>query len=391
MNRAVLKSIVHNRNGVALLVTLALISVLAAAAFELGRRVKNSASTAMQEKNRFVAKQMAVSGINLAMLILDKDGNDSDSDIDSLQEAWADPEKLFQAVEQLGFKKGDIELKISDELGKIEVNALVNEFPGNAFNEDQRKIWERFLNLLISSDKSNDQRNPSEIINCIKDWLDSEDDDAITGISGAESSYYEELDPPYSCTNTSFDLIEELFMVKGISRKLLQSKSKSLSLLFLNDGDFEEEETIEQPDLADFFTVFGMDDEKTEKNGFRFSGRVNINTADVMVLAALLPVGMEDQAAELAAFRVHKQEESGEFVNTLDKGWYEQVIDLSEKEKKNFNKIIRYSSSVFKAECTASVGGNDGGAAISLAAVIKREKNEESGKSICRIIKFSRK
>ncbi len=48
------------------------------------------------------------------------------------------------------------------------------------------------------------------IINSLKDWLDSGDDDAITGLSGAESDYYEGLEPPYSCKNGPMDNLGEV-------------------------------------------------------------------------------------------------------------------------------------------------------------------------------------
>ncbi|MFO7751384.1 MAG: type II secretion system protein GspK [Desulfobacteraceae bacterium] len=372
----------RSQKGVALLVTLALIAVLSAAAFELGRRVRNSSDSAVQEKNRFMAEQMAISGVNLAMYLLDRDVNDKSRSGDSLQEEWADPGKISRAVDSLGFEKGTLDLDISDELGKIQINALLKEFPGSTFNHDQRALWERLLALLVSGDRSLDQRSPVEIINSVKDWLDSGDDGAVTGISGAESPYYQELDPPYDCANAPMNLVDELFRVKGISKALLKSKS---SLLLEKNGFDQTGEGLPPPALSDIFTVYGMAEKKAGKGGFCFPGKININTADVMVLAALLPPGMEDQAAELAEFRTQRGEDEQEFVNSLDKGWYEQVIDLSAKEKKRFDRTIRYSTRFFAAECTASVDNTT----VSLKAVIQRKKSEKTNKGICTIIKLS--
>ncbi|MFO7885015.1 MAG: type II secretion system protein GspK [Desulfobacteraceae bacterium] len=395
MTCSALKKYVGNQKGTALLVTLALVSVLAAAALEIGRQVNFAALAAMQEKNRFMAQQMALSGIHLAMFILDRDANDSSTQIDSVQEDWADPDFISRAVDQLGFDQGTLELEISDELGKIQINALIDEFPGSLFNEDQRALLERFFNLLISADKSLDERDAVEIINCIKDWLDSGDNDAITGISGAESAYYQGLDPPVVCANDSFDCVNTLFMVKGISKDILKSKVMD----FLDETEISSEVSGElsreksgaanfyQPELSDFFTVYGMDDLPGPQGGYWFPGRVNINTAKPQILAALLPVGMEDQAEEMAGFRRHKTEDNGEFTNTLEKGWYEQVLDLSEKEKKAFERIIRYSSRFFTARSTALVDKTR----VSFRAVIKREKHSDTQKMICRLITLSGK
>ena len=105
-----------------------------------------------------------------------------------------------------------------------------------------------------------------------------------------------------------------------------------------------------------------------------------------MVLMALLPSGMEDQAQELVEFRAQKQEDEGDFVNSLDKGWYKTVVDLTEKEEKQFERLIRYSSTVFKVECSAEIGTRTSDA----TAIVLREKDKETNRWICRIIRLTR-
>ena len=156
--------------GVALFMTLALISVLMTAALEVGRRAGRAADRSAVAVDLVQARELAWSGIQLAMGILATDAEKSE--VDSLQEAWADPEKLAIAVKALEIANGTLTLSITDELGKIQVNALLDTYPGNAFNEDQRQLWQRFLALIISEDKSGDDRDPAEIINSLKDWLD---------------------------------------------------------------------------------------------------------------------------------------------------------------------------------------------------------------------------
>ncbi len=370
---------ISSQSGMAFLVTLALVTVLSASALELARRVNSAVDSVSQEQDSIKAEQITMSGIHLAMVLLGDDANKNS--IDSLQEGWADDGKLSDLVRALHPDGIEVSLFIVDELGKIQVNALLKEFPGHTFNDGQRELWERLLALVVSGDKSEDFRDPSEIINCLKDWMDSEDDDTITGVSGAEFPYYQDLDPPVYCSNAPFNRLDELFMVKGISRDLLRAKAMAL----LNDEAFGLEEQL-QPDLDEIFTVFGMDEKKNDQGKFMFPGKININTAPAMVLSALLPAGMEDQAQELVDFRIHKPEDDAGFVNTLDKGWYEQVIELSEKEKKTFEGLIRYSSNLFKAECTAVVNT----ITVSLSAHIKREKNEKTGRWSCRLLRVSR-
>ncbi len=353
-----------NDNGVALIVTLALIAILVAGSIELSKRVGKSTLIVMEKSNSLIAEQMALSGINLAMFILAQDARTSN--IDSVQEEWADPYYLAKAVENLDFKKGKLELLISDEMGKIQVNALLKEYPGNIINQDQRKLWERILNLVISSDKSSDLRDPSQIINTLTDWLDSEDDDTVTGLSGAESEYYQSLEPAYKCSNGPFYALEEMFMVKGVSKDLLKSKNDFISSI----------------ELSSVFSVFGMATNKTQSGKFFYPGTININTADIVVLAAILPTGMEDQAEELIEFRSQKGEDEDKFINSLDKGWYKKIIDLSDKEKKKFERLVKYSSSVFSAKTFAVVENTQ----VALTGVIKRQKNANTGKWTCKLV-----
>jgi len=369
-----LNKILNNETGVALVVTLAIVAILVAAGLQLGKFTGDSVMATLVEKDRFQAEQLALSGLELAKLILADDA--SKSTIDSVQEAWADADKLSQAVSQLELENDTLTIKITDELSRIQVNALILGYPGNKLNPDQIRIWENFLRLRFSEDKAIDERDPAEIINSIKDWLDSEDDDAISGISGAESDYYQDLDPPYVCTNGPFNHIEELLNVKGISKDLLK-----------NENFDETDEQIEEIELSDVLTVYGLDPGKTENGGYRYPGRVNINTAGIEVLAALLPEGMEDLALDLIDFREQKGEEGDIFVNLLDKGWYNKVIELSEEEQKRFDRIITYSSDIFKVECAAQK--NDAG--VIFVVFLKREKYKESGKWMCRIIHMERK
>lgn len=370
-------NILFNPKGVALLVTLALVAVLAASALEIGRRVYHAADLTVNYQEMLRADQMALSGIHLAMAVLEEDAATSESD--SLQEVWSDPDKLALAVRDLGFTDGDISLSIVDELGKIQVNALIDRFPGNAFNDDQMAVWERLLELVISSDKSADVREPAAIINCIKDWLDSEDDDTITGISGAEASYYLSLDPPVSCRNGPVDMVDELRLVKGVTEDLLSINAMAEELA--QTGGI-----TEQPLLDDIFTVFGMEEDTEEKGRYTFPGLININTANVMVLSAMLPPGLEDQAQELADYRVQKEEDGGIFVNSLDKGWYERVIELSETEKETFERLVRYSSSIFRVDCEATLGATT----RMLHAVVQRVKDTETNAWTCKLIRCTK-
>ncbi len=359
----------------ALIATIAVVAILFVVALEAGRLAKQAASGTITENDMFAAREMAISGIHLAMMMLAMDG--ADNEIDSLQEPWADPEQIAQAVGAMGLNPADLSLKISDEMGKLQLNALLKQFPGNEPNNDQMVILERFLTLAAPEDKPEEAGSAVEIVNALKDWLDSKDDDAITGLTGAESNYYESLDIPYSCTNGPLRHIGELFLVKGVVNSILSPS-------YISQG--QEDESI-QLGVKDMMTVYGLaENQGSKENRFEFSGKVNINTAPVAVLAALLPEGRDENAQDLADYRSDKVSLGQEYTHTLESGWFEDVIALDDKEKKRFEKVITYSSNVFAVDCTAKKNGSQ----VTLHAVIKREKQDMTGKWFCRILQMER-
>ncbi|MFH1154601.1 MAG: type II secretion system protein GspK [Pseudomonadota bacterium] len=371
------RNFILGNSGMALLITLALVSILTVAALEIARKVASSTDGTLVHESRFIINQMAMSGIHLAMAVLADDANTNE--IDSVQELWANSGEMSQVFARMHPLADAVSLEITDELGKIQVNALIREFPGSTFNDTQRELWERLLAMVVSGDKSVDLRDPQEIINCIKDWLDSGDDDTITGTSGAESSYYETLEPSVYCSNGPIDILKELYNIKGVSQDILTVKSiMQESSLF--------EGMSQAPELDSVLSVFGMNAAPADNGGFAFQGRININTAGPLILAAMLPAGREDQAQELADFRTQTHETGGDFVNTLDKGWYEQVIELSDKEKLDFGNIIRYSSDYFRVRASVRRGTVE----QTLLAYIKREKDKETGRWYCRLLRLSR-
>ncbi len=65
-------------------------------------------------------------------------------------------------------------------------------------------MWDRFLRVMNSRLLPNDPMDPEAIICALKDWMDSEDDDALSCMNGAESDYYQALTPPYLAATDPF-------------------------------------------------------------------------------------------------------------------------------------------------------------------------------------------
>ena len=115
-----------NKRGIALLITLSVTTILVAAALEYNRRARFEVIATASVRDRLTLSYAASSGIHIAMALLIKDKGESK--IDSLEEDWANPEKIDEILQEIPFEKGKLEVIISDELGKVQVNALVR-FP----------------------------------------------------------------------------------------------------------------------------------------------------------------------------------------------------------------------------------------------------------------------
>ncbi|MBW2405872.1 MAG: general secretion pathway protein GspK [Deltaproteobacteria bacterium] len=347
-----------NSRGIALLVTLSIVTVLIAASLEMNKKMRSALFSAATTRDRMTLLHMASSGVNLAAVMLVKDKKNSSSD--SLQEDWADSEKINEILNDIPFEDGNIVLTINDELGKIQLNSLVQFPEGHRFNESQRAMWERFLNLLINKNEALEDMEPMTIINSIKDWLDSGDDDAITGLNGAESDYYQDLDPSYTCKNGPFTHIGELVLVRGVTPEIFQGAGGSQG-------------------LSDYITVFGMTE--SQNNSFTYEGRVNINTADLPTLVAMLPSGSEDLAQAIYEYRMETSESL--YIHDLSSpAWYKNVPGVGDAIIDP--NLITTSSDFFRIESTAKLKTMK----VKITAVVKRENNAKTGQWECNVLRW---
>ncbi len=379
-----------NQSGMALVVTLGVISLLLAAGIGVSCFVGKRILTTEQDRDLYQAEQWALSGIHFAMMVLAEDGKNTR--VDSVQEFWADEQKMTDAANAVLGTKDRISLCVTDELSRVQVNALIREFPGRVVNPDQVEILEALFSQILANAPEDlaekDLPTPMALVNAIIDWLDSGDDDTITGLSGAESTYYQGLEPPYSCANLALSRLDEICNIKGMDCSLL---GKLLKIKDSSQG------------LENLLTVHGLALGESGKgvgkasgsSRFSYPGTININTAPFPVLAALMPRGMENMAQDLVDFRKETTESGDVFVNFLDKGWYKKVIALSEKEQKKLDRKITYASHIFRVESSAK----NHKARVRLTAFVrrypmdgngKRNKGRGAGAGKCRILAIQR-
>jgi len=140
-----------------------------------------------------------------------------------------------------------------------------------------------------------------EIVDAIIDWRDA---DSTVGASGAETSYYNTLKPPYNCKNAPFETLEELLYVKGMTPVLLFGEDFNLNGVLdanENDGDDtwppDNRDGKLDPGLWQLCTVWSSD-KNVDATGKK---RVNLNSAppNDLTAAGLLPL----EAQQIATMR----------------------------------------------------------------------------------------
>jgi len=275
-----------DERGFALILTILIISLIVALTLDFNRSMRSDLYAAANFKDGIQLGCIARSGINGALAILL--GDAQDNNFDSLLEDWANLEALSVHSSSI-FDEGSFEVHVIDQTGRIQINKLVVQEGENKgkFNAGQKDLLKRFL----SSDQFGlGTENVDDIIDAIKDWIDP--DNEATGFGGAESDYYQSLEVPYSCRNAPLESRRELLLVKGITKEIFYG-------------------TKDKPGISDFLTAYG-------------AGKVNINTADPMVLNALSDQLDQDMVEKMIEYREDER-------NDLSKvEWYKTALGTNE-------------------------------------------------------------
>lgn len=276
-----MKRLLKESGGFALILTILVISLIVALTLQFNASMRSDLYGAANLRDGTQLACIAKSGINFARAVLFKDA--LDSKVDSLTEAWADA-KTLSSASGLMFEQGRFEVQIMDHSGRIQINQLVDK--EGKYNLKEKELISRFLS---SEEFGLDSQEVGNLIDALKDWIDP--DNEVTAF-GEESSYYQGLEAAYSCRNGPLEYLEELLFVKGITRELFYG-------------------TQEKPGISRFLTVYG-------------DGKININTADPLVLRSLSDQLDQDMIQEMVAYREDEEND------LKDLTWYKKVPGMSD-------------------------------------------------------------
>ncbi|MBV8878888.1 MAG: general secretion pathway protein GspK [Planctomycetaceae bacterium] len=257
------------RRGVALLLVLWLMAILTLLMYSFLGDMQVEYSIAGGYGDSRKAEQLAWSAIDLACATVINDTQAWQSLNDT---TWANNPTTFFDVE-LGDGAYSVFRPTYDDQQTV-LWGLDDEASKINLNTATREILLKLPNMT------------EELVDAILDWRDA---DATPGASGAETSYYNTLNPPYNCKNAPFETLEELLYVKGMTPALLFGEDFNLNGVLEpneNDGDDtwppDNRDGKLDPGLWSLCTVWSSD-KNVDAAGAR---RVNINSAQPAQLAA---------------------------------------------------------------------------------------------------------
>lgn len=298
------------RQGSMLVMALWCISLLGLFSISLGFGVRQKAALLGRLTTLDALYPIAYSGVEKAKSLVQSDTN---TDVDILTDAWALPSAETEVQNgKFSFVAGDG--SVVDEERKVNLNHTSAEIASRLFQQVSG----------LSKEEA------EEIVYNLIDWMDS---DSFFGHPqyGAEASYYENLNKPYTAKNTPYEVIDELLLVKGMTPEVFKK-------------------------VLPYVTIYG-------------SGQVNMNTASREVLAAL---GFSSAGVEtIASYRAGDDREEG----TGDDRFFSSVEGIQNDLASSGDAVLDSSQEVLLSGLSMSSRVGVNSSVFSVGSVGVLEKN----------------
>jgi general secretion pathway protein K len=310
-----------DERGVALLLALLVLALLVALILEFDAEARREYRDAASFRDNFKATVLTRAAVQAARAVLQQDflrDKQTGQFYDAPTDLWAFPIQKYEIGDGL------LTAQIEDERAKFNLNDLA---AGGDPNTTKTKIlrFKRLFELL--------QINP-DLVDAIVDWVDSDD---VPEAAGAETLHYQSLRPAYRAANAPLQTLRELRLIKGMTSEIVEK-------------------------LRRYITIYPKDGES----------RVNINTADLLILQALDPRITQAMAGDIIQNRPFKT------IQDLDK-----VSSFAEigKELRLLN-VYDVKSSIFSARMSLTV--ND----TTKTGDVVLQRDEATGNSTVQYFRF---
>lgn len=290
------------RNGSVLILVLVVVAMLTLGAYTFSEiMVSESEATAMYGRQA-QSRAFAESGLELAAAVLSAPETEEDASVyhnpgrfQTVLMRESDNARgrgYFSVVAPVESDPAAsiIRFGLIDESGRLNLNQILK------FELEEEPARELLMYLPDMTE---------EVADAILDWVDS---DIEPRTFGAESDYYESLDPPYYAKDGAIESIDELLQVAGVTADLLYGEDANRNGLLdpnENDGDTNEPldnaDGILQPGWAAYLTV------NSRELNVRADGtsRIHVNNGVLDELYDTLEEELEEDVARfIVAYRM---------------------------------------------------------------------------------------
>jgi type II secretory pathway component PulK len=200
-------------SGFVLVVVLCMVIMLGILLFGFNYKSRASLLAVDDLRKSQQALNCARAGLNIAIAAI-RDTEDIRTNV----KLW----NLLSGEDTVPLDEGICSITVTEESGKLNINLLQDE--NGLINRTAINQLLRLIDLL-NRENFGDFHISYELVPSIIDWIDNDDDITFLPFikdenSGAESDYYRDLTPPYSCGNNLFKMTEELLLVKGVTQQV---------------------------------------------------------------------------------------------------------------------------------------------------------------------------
>ncbi len=311
----------HDERGVALLLAILVLALLVALILEFDSEARREYREAAAFRDNFKATVLTRAAVQAARAVLQQDllrDKQTGQMYDATTDLWAFP------IQKYAIGDGLMSAQIEDERSKLNLNDLATAVDPNV-KKTKVLRFKRLFSLL--------QINP-DIVDAIVDWVDADD---IPEPAGAESVYYQALRPSYRAANAPLQTMREMRLIKGMTPEIVER-------------------------LLEYVTVYPQEGES----------KININTAESLVIQSLDPGITQSMAAEIIQSRPFK------VANDLDKvGSAKELF-----AKLRFTSTYDVKTNMFSAKMTLSVNET------TKSGIVVLERDEATGNSSVKYFRF---
>lgn len=328
----------HSQSGIALIIVMISIFVLGMLAGGFAYSMKVETKLARSGNSEEELQWLGRSGVEYARWVLANSMANPMQPYDSLDQPWAtgsgwlgptnSPIAEVQKEIQLGH--GSFKWEIKDLERKWNINTMLQ--PGG------QDLLQNVFTVM-----GMDAGEITPLVNSILNWMDNG-----TRVQGADSEYYERLEPPYVAKGGPIDDISELLLIRGVSPELYWGTSVGdhTPTMFTP----RENRSHMPTDLPSF--PIGLVELFTPVS----SGKININTASAAVLQ-LIPMVTPIAAEGIVGARAGEDDGSGLSGPFRNVGEVRRVPEVTMEMARMISQFGDVRSRTFQVDVTANVGG----------------------------------